>query len=327
MTIKNISLSHLGTYVPDTNYSVEEVYSHIANVGIEIDSEEVNYVKNTLNLKVVPVAVEESLQEMIFHACHSSIRQLRSEGKPIDRIIIVRTLQIDFHEENLLESFKEEPYILNIPTFSISQQNCASIHMAFRIIKSMLLHQANIRGVLVVTADKSYHPSLRRIPDSLMGDAAACCYVSLESGSHQIIDVNNIVDGRAYLGSNSDKEDLNWFNTSYFFLIRQVIQQVLKRNNINFEDIKLIIGSNVNLQTYFKLAQLLDIPITKFYTKNIPLLGHLYCSDILLNLESAIGDKKLAPGDLYVTLTIGMGGAFGCALHSYSHENEREDEK
>lgn len=317
--MKPIYISHISSYIPDNKVEVEDIAKMIQDVNISFSDIDVNRFKEELGFEYIPIEEKLSLEDMVYGSCRPTVEQLKKENKPIDYIIFVKTSQVSWHEQNIFRKLIHEFNLTESRTFSVGQQNCASIHTALLLIQNLMNSNSDIRGVLLVTGDKAFHPSLRRIPDSLLGDSAVCCYVSNEekTGIHRINIVQNDVDAVTYNGVNSTQDQLAWFNTTYYFAIRQLIRKVLRDAQLSLDQISLIVGSNANYLTWVKVAEVLNCSIDKFYTSTIRKVGHLYCGDILHNIESVNQEKILQPGDYYLTLTVGLGGTYGCALHQY----------
>ncbi|MBE7105800.1 hypothetical protein EXW28_29435 (plasmid) [Bacillus mycoides] len=318
-TMNPIALSHISSYIPSKKIDIPEVARMINAVDYPFSKSDIDRFDSNLGFKCVPIEEKLSLEEMLYKACTPTICKLQKEGKAIDRIILTRTSQIYWHEQNIFRKLMHDYDLLDIPTFSVAQQNCASIHTSLLLAQQLLNSNEEMEGILLVSGDKAFHPSLRRIPDSLLGDSASCCYLSknLKGNHHTIQIIKNNVDAVTYNGVNSTPNQLEWFNTTYYFAIRQIVREVLKEANLTLEQISLIIGSNANYKTWLKVSEILDFPIEKFYTDTIDKVGHLYCSDILFNLQMIDIEKKIKPGSYYLTITVGLGGTYGCALHQY----------
>ncbi|CAM4260737.1 hypothetical protein BAMA_04400 [Bacillus manliponensis] len=314
-----IYLSHISSYIPEKKVGVEDVAKMIRNINTPFEDTDVTRFKEELGFEFIPIEDRLSLEEMVYNACKPTVEQVKKDRKPIDYIVFVKTSQVFWHEQNVFRKLIHDFDLIEARTFSVGQQNCASIHTALLLIQNLMNNNDDVRGALLVTGDKAFYPSLRRIPDSLLGDSAVCCYLSKEmkTGRHRINVVQNDVDAVTYNGVNSTTEQLAWFNTTYYFAIRQLIRKVLKEAQLDLDQVSIIVGSNANYLTWVKVSEVLNCSIDKFYISTIKELGHLYCGDILYNIGSMDKEKILKPGDYYLTLTVGLGGTYGCALHQY----------
>lgn len=307
-------ISNINTYTPKDTYSVSQAGAIMREHGIPFfESEENRMIELGFDRILTEPAYD--LQEMIYNACAPVISQVLKEGKPIDRILFIHSLQPEsmFHKpyEKVLQEFRLDATVCH----SISQQNCASIHFGMKVAQSLLHADNQMEGILLLTADHCFHPFYVTVLDTIMGDAAGCVYMSRELGpqSHEFMDCISIID-------ETNPEELAWFNPMYYFSIRQAVRTLLKRNGLGIEQIKCMIGSNVNAKTWAVMADYLQVPPDMFY-HTVPEAGHLFCTDILYNIQSAVDKGILQNGDYYITVTVGLGGVFGSSLHRYRCES------
>ncbi|MBU8772072.1 3-oxoacyl-[acyl-carrier-protein] synthase III C-terminal domain-containing protein [Cytobacillus oceanisediminis] len=312
------SIEDFSVYVPSSKADVPMVAEWIREKGFEFPHQEVEKFLNEYRFNLVPVEEDKSLEEMIEQACIPILDRQEISGEKIDRIIFVKTSQVSWHEQNLFRNLRNQYQCIKEASFvALGQHNCATVHYALNLARNIFTVEEKTEQILLVTADKAFHPVLRKIPDSLNGDSSSAILLSRSGKNHRIIDVINFLDGSTFNGVNSDPKDIYWFNATYYFSLRQIILSILKKNQLSIENIKVIYGSNVNYSTWYKLSKMLDCNIEKFYTETIPSVGHLYCTDIIYNIKHSLNKDILKPGDLYLALTIGLGGSYGCSLHEY----------
>lgn len=312
-----VSMPYLSVYLPQTCVSVEEVACDIRASGFSFPDEDITYLRETHQFDQVTIERQLRLEEMMEQACVPLFEQLEETGKRVNKVIFAHTSQVYRHDQNMFRSLQHRFRLQNVGFTSISQQNCASIHMALRVAHNLFAADEKIEGIIIVTADKAFHPLLRRIPDSLLGDSAGACYLMRGDGPHKILLTYNMADGITYEGTDSHPDDIDWFNTTYYFATRQCIIRTLRKADLKLSDLKLIIGSNANRSTWEKVSELLNCPIDLFYLSTISQVGHLYCTDIFYNIQQAVIEKRLKPGDLYLTVTVGLGGTYGCSIQQY----------
>lgn len=298
-------------YLPEERLSLERVAELIRKSGYPFSQEDLDRFRDDYRFVSVPIERKRSLEEMIVEVCAPLLSRLQQQGKRVDKLIFLRTSQLYWHDRNLFRQLIHDYALEQTHVFSVSQHNCASLHLALRLCQNLFTCHPGLQGILLVSADKAFHPTLRRIPDSLLGDCASACYLERGHPRHQLLHVQNLVDPKA------DPDDLDWFNTTYYFAIRQLLQQLLSEAGLALRDIRLLLGGNVNQRTWERMADILDVPQELFYTRTIPEVGHLYGSDLLYNLQRAVSDGLIRPSDYYVTISIGLGGMYGCALHRY----------
>ena len=99
----------------------------------------------------------------------------------------------------------------------------------------------------------------------------------------------------------------------YKFAVRviiEVIQTLLERNNLNFDDISFIVPHQANIRIIQAAARRLKISMEKFYT-NIKNVANTSAASIPLALDSMIKEQKLHPGDIIITVGFGGGLTYG----------------
>ncbi|MBO8162772.1 MAG: hypothetical protein H0Z34_03505 [Brevibacillus sp.] len=304
-------MADISIYLPQTWMTLREVADLIRRSGYPFSEHDLDRFGRLYGFKRVPCEERRSLEEMIVEACAPLLARLRQANKQVDKILFLRTSQVYWHDRNLFRPLIHDFGLEETHLLSVSQHNCASFHLALRVCQNLFLANPDLQGVMLVSADKAFHPSLRRIPDSLLGDCASACYLERDFHRHRLLHVVNQVDPKA------DPDNVEWFNTTYYFAIRQMLFRLLNEAGHTLDEISLIIGGNVNLRTWERMAEILNKPFDLFYTRTIPEVGHLYGSDLLYNLRLAVSDGRLKPGDVYATISIGLGGMYGCALHRW----------
>lgn len=309
------SIPETSVYMPAETATVEDIAGMVRQSGFPFQDEEAACFRLRHKFNLLPVERAKRVPDMITEACRPLLQRLRQQQKPIQRILIARTLDLYWHEENLLRGLWQE-LEQKVPAVSVTQHNCATIHLAMRAAKNLFHGRDGIEGILLVTVDKAMHSSQRRLPDSLLGDCAGACYLSKADGPHRTFYIHNVVDPRMYCGLASHPDHVKWFQTTYHFTIRQMILTVLRKSRMHIDDVRLIVGSNVNYETWLAVASMLDCGVTKFFTLTIPEAGHLYCSDIIYNVTQAVQHHMLKPGDFYLSVSVGI-GSYGCALHQF----------
>ncbi|XOK62947.1 3-oxoacyl-[acyl-carrier-protein] synthase III C-terminal domain-containing protein [Paenibacillus elgii] len=315
MTRVCFSVPELSVYVPSGTAAVEDVAQQLRQAGLPFAPEDVARFRGRYGFDRVPVERSKRLGGMLAEACGPLLVRLRRQGRPVDRIVIARTLDLSWHDEHALRELRDAPEIGDTPVFALSQHNCATVHLAMQAA-GQLLHAGSAEGIVLVTADKAFHPALKRLPHSLLGDAACACYITREAGPHRTFYLRSVFDAGMDAGLDSLPENVKWFQTTYHFAIRQLIRTALRECGLTVGDLRFIFGSNVNRTTWEEVASMLPCDIGLFYTDTIAKVGHLHGSDLWYNVHDAVLRGKLRRGDRYMTVSVGL-GSFGCAVHQY----------
>lgn len=303
-------------YLPEFTASVTELAATAREIGMEFSVERERRLQDEYGFKKVPLEAEGMrLTDMISKVCTPLLRWAMATGRRVDRILLVRTLDSYWQDEHPLREVRIQGAV-GVPIHSLSQHNCASVHVGLMTAEA-LLSSGTADGIMMITTDKAYHPSLRQLPHSLLGDAAAAAYLSNSPGEHELLAINCRVNPSIYAGYRSPVHELAWEETTYLFRIRQLIRDTLRSAGMSIRELRMIIGNNVNRSTWRHLASMMGEEEELWYTDTIAQFGHLHCSDIWFNIQHAIQAGRLREGDYYLTVSVGL-GSLGCSIHQYS---------
>lgn len=171
---------------------------------------------------------------------------------------------------------------------------------------------------LIITGEVAFTPKLRVVPRStIVGDAATASLFSLSGLRHHLMSVKTKLVQGYEKGIYLTDDQLKAFEKKYIGETVSVIAEVLDDACIRLDDITLILPHNVNMPTWQKIAEILRFPTEKIYLHNISKMGHTFCSDHLINLQSAIAERYLHVGDYYLMVGCGLGFFISAAVWRY----------
>lgn len=195
----------------------------------------------------------------------------------------------------------------------VSQLNCASLDFLFRLAR--LWTERRGSGVLVLAADKMGLPRSRYLQDSTVSaDAAAAAVVTKTAACNRIVGSAVQSNASVYNSMQASPEEYAWFQNTFTVGLVKVLRDVLQQAGVTAERLRYVFPANVNRGTWQRVADASGIPFERFYFPTMAEIGHAHNADPLLNAEHALRHALLQPGDLFATLTVGMGSTFGCTL-------------
>lgn len=93
-------------------------------------------------------------------------------------------------------------------------------------------------------------------------------------------------------------------------IIGDMIEEVLKRNNITLDDVALIIPHQANIRILESAAKRFNCPLEKFYL-NIERYGNTVAASIPIALHEALQEGRIKRGDIILIVGFGGGLTYG----------------
>lgn len=315
-------LSAIGVYVPETKVKVEQAIGWGRSSGIEFAGTGQAYADN--GFRYVPVEEELDLEEMAKRVMAPAVRQAAESGTEIAAVLFASvTGEACVHRQAVLRAARGLG-LGSAPVIQLGEYGCSTMHLALRIAERFFAGSRRDReALLVVTADKGGTPSERINRYMVFGDGAcaALCTAALQPGGHWTYGAEVRADGIAY--DDSPDRARRYFSTSYLG-IRQVVKALLRRFPIPWSNIRAVYCTNLGLAQWSAVALAIGCPAEKIYAGTLAEYGHIHNVDILSSVERSLQTGDLLPGDYYMTLSVGFGGYYGCALHRYEPGGREE---
>ena len=196
--------------------------------------------------------------------------------------------------------------------FSLNLNKCASAVEALRLIDTLFKTDAAVESILMVTGDIAFTKQQRLLQNaSLAGDAAAAMLFGRtphQSNDLELVSVSKQVYPEFYQGSWLSPEKASEFEKRFPEMMSDLIQLTAKEAGVQLGNIRFILPHNVNVPIWKKIAEQIEVPFSKIYTRNIPMYGHCFTSDFLINC-AAVRDE-LQSGELMLVANVGFGLTF-----------------
>jgi 3-oxoacyl-[acyl-carrier-protein] synthase-3 len=190
----------------------------------------------------------------------------------------------------------------------VNQTACTSLLGTLRIAKALMSSEPQLDQLLCLTADRFPPGAKYEQTYNLISDGAAACVVSRHEGSAKILDAHHISNG-AMAQANDDETAGFYFNYSY-----RVVDELLKRNNLDINDIDWIVPQNTNIKAWEVLSSILRFDYQKVLTPTREDIGHCISGDNIINLKFADDNGMFQPGDKILLPMAGFGLNWSCVL-------------
>ncbi|HPG57145.1 MAG TPA: beta-ketoacyl-ACP synthase III [Candidatus Wallbacteria bacterium] len=144
--------------------------------------------------------------------------------------------------------------------------------------------------------------------DVLLGaDGGGADHITIPAGGTQMPTTVKTVEDRLHYVKINGKEVFK-FSTK---IVGDMIEQVLTRNNLTLDNVKLIIPHQANIRIIESAAKRFNCPMDKFFI-NLDRYGNTVAGTIPIGLHEALGEGKINKGD--IVLLAGFGGGLTWGL-------------
>jgi 3-oxoacyl-[acyl-carrier-protein] synthase III len=304
-----VGIYHSSYYLAPRVMSIDEV-AVMMNL-----SENVKIYKHGRGLEFVHVTDGETTTDMAVKAARKVLAESETAPEEIDAVVFCHS----FYNTTLdpVSSVGEVQYALGLTKsigFSISHQYCASIVMAIRAARNMIL-AGSAKMVMVVCADCLQESKAREIRQiGIMSDGAGAIILKKGCERNRLLAIMNHVQGSFYNYPSWQREDYERYDLAYFLATTRTIIRTLSSAGLTIEDLNLLIPHNTNMSSWLRVLAMLKLNKQRFFSDNIRRHSHACGADIIINLSDAIEVGRLRTGDYALLVTAGLGACWGCVL-------------
>lgn len=304
-----LALETFSVYIPNEKIMIE-------NLGIEtgLTPEVLRIYKLFYGLQTISVYKIGN----VFSLLKKVIDPIYFDDQTIDYLVYLHTSDwVVPYGQSIVENLTKHYKWNALYSFELSFARCVSYFSLLELLQ-MIFKKNTHRRALVLTGEIAFTPALRVVPQStIVSDAATAAIWSAQAKDHFLISVVNYFLKGFHQGIYLSSDQLADFDLVFIDRMVLVIQECLSNAKISLNSVRYILPHNVNIPTWIKISKKLSIPISRIYLKNIPEIGHAFCSDHLINLSSILQENLLKKGDYYIMAGCGMGFILSAALFRY----------
>lgn len=178
---------------------------------------------------------------------------------------------------------------------------CANIQTGIRMACNMI-QSGEARNVLLVTTDKCMDGESRILPPnlSILSDGASACLISAEKPNEgfEIVDTFCWTDPELFFVDPS--ANFKDFFQRTLAGVKSVGSTLLENNNYHPTEIKGIVVNNYNNSIMYTLVTQVGFTLEQTCLSNLPVFGHAFASDNLINIKTLCSNIKSQKDDLFV---------------------------
>jgi 3-oxoacyl-[acyl-carrier-protein] synthase-3 len=307
----SLGLTGASYYLPGTAVSLDE-WPEMARKG-----EGLAEALRRNGLRSYHRAVGEKLCDMCIKSVGQTLQATSCDPDSIDLLVYFHTLQTSIlaPPTSVVRVISQEFGLHRAVGFSISQQNCVSFLASLRLIRNLMHVRPQIRKAIVFGADITRNERLRNIEEvGIQSDGTYSVLVERDQPRNRLLHMAFRTFGEYYAGIRSDQRLGDELNQMYYLSTYRLIARVIDESGLKRDQIARLLPHNVNLPGWNRLARALKLCKEALFSDNIPIKGHLYGGDGIVNLHDCEQIPLLKPDDPFIIFSMGYGGTFGTAL-------------
>lgn len=200
--------------------------------------------------------------------------------------------------------------------FTVTHHACASTLLAIDLAGRLLTADGDPDGLaLVLAGEKTFTRDARVVPEtSLFSEGAAACLVSAGGTSDKLLSYATSMRGDFDSWLTNPEEAASRYGHAYPDCLAEVLHQAADEAGLSLDDLALILPHNVNSVSWRRLCKRIGFPRERVLLDNVPVLGHCFAADGLINYRTAIERGLLQPGDTYLMAAAGLGAVFSAMV-------------
>lgn len=266
----------------------------------------------------------ERLAEMACTAVARALAQAKVAPHEVDVLVIYQTAPVNTAPMpfTLAGAIREGAGLSRAYAFAITQQMCVSPLHALRVLSALFERHPEWRHALLVGADNILYPDLRTLGDAGVHSDGAGAIVLGRHVGNRLLGLQTYNEPQAMQRVQTDPLrsgphfERYQDSENYLWTLISVARRVLRSAGIKAEELVSVLPHNVNLQSWRQALAAMKIPAERLFEQNIGRVGHLFGSDIAVNLADSSALRT--PGH-HLVFASGVAGCFGGFILNIEH--------
>lgn len=308
------SLDAVAVYLPDHRVSIAELADEFG-----LSAMQVRLFCKFLGFAEIRRDRDGTLADLLYAAA-AGLKGLRGREHLVRYVVHARNLPVAApYPLNPLHDVSERLGLGHAVAFTITHQACATGLIAIDAAGKLLAADGRRDGLaLVLAGEKAFTRDGQLVPGmSIFGEAGAACLVALNGESDRLLSyacrIRGEFDGRL----ENLPELAAKYEEEYPLSLAEVMLAAVDKAGLRLDDISLILPHNVNAVSWQRLSRRIDFPVERVVLDNVPVTGHAFCADMLINYATAVDRGLLRPGDRYLVAAAGTGATFAAMVFEH----------
>jgi 3-oxoacyl-[acyl-carrier-protein] synthase III len=305
------AIEAVASYVPDQRVSVEDVAGRLGLTAMQT-----RLFRRFLGLAEIRLDPDGSLLDLL-SAAVSRLAELRGRERLVRYVLYARAMPVvEPYPVNTLRELCEAFGLGHAVSFTVTHHACATGLLAVDVAGRLLAGDADAGALaLVLTGEKAFTRDAQYVPGtSIFGEGAAACLVSLHGARDRVIAYASSIRGEFDGRLDAAPEMASRFEKEYPVSLAEAISAAVAQAGMSLDDISLILPHNVNALSWQRLCRRIGFPADRVLLSNVPVTGHAFCADWLINYTTAADRGLLRPGSRYLLAAAGLGATFSAMV-------------
>jgi 3-oxoacyl-[acyl-carrier-protein] synthase-3 len=258
----------------------------------------------------------ETLLDLLLPAARG-LSTLSGNESRVRYVLYARSVPVSLpHPLNPLPELCDLLGLHDATAFSVGHHGCAAGLLAVDVAGRLLTVDGDPDALaLIVAAEQVFTLDTMLRPEAqIFGEASAACLVSADGPRDRVLSYTTLQRGDLDHWDTYSLDYAERFAKEYAGLMREVISRAAERAGSRVEELRLILPHNVNVRSWRKVCQQLEVPISMVLLDNVPVTGHTFAADSFLNYRTAVDNGLLSTGDRYVIVSAGYGAIFSAMV-------------
>ncbi|QOC89746.1 3-oxoacyl-[acyl-carrier-protein] synthase III C-terminal domain-containing protein [Micromonospora craniellae] len=308
------TIEAVSAYLPSAVVPIEEIGAQLA-----MDPKQVATFRRFYGLSEVRYDPDGDLAQMMINAA-GKLTALTGRESQVRYVLQARTLQtVAPYPENPLHQVRTALGLEHAVSFAVTQHACASGLLAVHLAGELLAADGDPDALaLVFAGEKAFTPTAQLIPNTtFMGEGSAAVLVGLSGDHDRLLGYATRTYGQFNAGLRMDAARAAEFEAIYQDGLAEVVLAAVEQAGVALSDVHLILPHNVNRLSWVRLCKQIGYPVDRVLLDNVASTGHCFCADSFINYQTALELERLAPGDRYLMVAVGLGATFSAMVFEH----------